>query len=235
MTGVTAAGGGLPSRPACFTVFPAGPCGRGRARPHSLGEPAASARPVDAPMDHREFDFDAFIKPLESRMMRSVWRIVRQREAAEDALQDALAVIWKKRDAVARHPNPEAFILRISVDSACDAVRKMRRRLRHEIPGLSNPAADGTAVPVAREAEARSLRAEILEAIGRLPKRQATAVLLRIVEERPYEEIAAGMGCSETTVRIHVMRARATLARRLARHRPDLAAERRGTGKGAAS
>ncbi len=86
------------------------------ARP--LVGPAEAARPVDAPMDHREFDFDAFIKPMESRMMRSIWRIVRQREAAEDALQDALAVIWKKRDAVARHPNPEAFILRISVGAA---------------------------------------------------------------------------------------------------------------------
>ncbi len=57
-------------------------------------------------MESREFDYSKLVRPMESRMMRSIWRIVRQREAAEDALQDALAVIWKKRDAVARHPNP---------------------------------------------------------------------------------------------------------------------------------
>jgi len=181
-------------------------------------------RPVEASMDRREFDYDALVKPMEGRLMRSIWRIVRQKEAAEDALQDALAVIWRKRDAVARHPNPEAFILRISIDAATDAVRKMRRRLRHEIPGLPDQAADNSAFPVSREAEDRVVRAGILEAIGRLPRRQAAAVLLRLVEEQSYEEIAQAMGCSGTTARIHVMRGRASLARRLAHLRPGVSA-----------
>src|SRR5512135_95697 len=83
-----------------------------------------------------EFDYDVLVRPLEVRMMRTIWRIVREREAAEDALQDALTTIWRKRDAVARHPKPEALILRIAVAAAIDAVRKRRRRLRHEATGL---------------------------------------------------------------------------------------------------
>jgi len=70
-----------------------------------------------AAMECPEFDYDLLVRPLESRMMRAVWRIVRQKEAAEDAFQDALAVIWKKRDAVARHPNPQALILKMTVDA----------------------------------------------------------------------------------------------------------------------
>ncbi len=50
-------------------------------------------------MEDREPGYDDLIRPLESVMMRSIWRIVRQREAAEDALQDALAVVWRKRRA----------------------------------------------------------------------------------------------------------------------------------------
>ncbi len=111
----------------------------------------------------------------------------------------------------------------------------MRRRLRREIPGLPDQPADDSAAPFTKESEDRSLRAAILAAIGRLPKRQAEAVLLRIVEEQSYEEIARGMNCSETTVRIHVMKARAALTRRLARHRPELAGGRQGTGKEAVS
>jgi RNA polymerase sigma factor (sigma-70 family) len=183
-----------------------------------------TCRPVVvAAMENREFDYSSLVRPMESRMMRSIWRIVRQREAAEDALQDALAVIWKKRDAVARHPNPQALILKISMAAAYDAVRKNRRRLRHEISGLPGEPADDSAAPAGKESEDRSLRAAILEAIGQLPKRQATAVLLRIIEERPYAEVARAMDCSETTVRVQVMRARAALARRLAALRPDLA------------
>ena len=96
-------------------------------------------------MDDREIGYDDLIRPLESVMMRSIWRIVRQREAAEDALQDALAVIWRKRRLVARHPNPRALVLKISIDAAYDAVRKSRRRLSHEIPGLPAEAADRSA------------------------------------------------------------------------------------------
>ncbi|MDD8011809.1 MAG: hypothetical protein PHX73_11995, partial [Acidobacteriota bacterium] len=61
-------------------------------------------------MGNPAFDYDSLIKPLEPRMMRTIWRILREKQAAEDALQDALAVIWKKRGTVARHPNPPALI-----------------------------------------------------------------------------------------------------------------------------
>jgi RNA polymerase sigma-70 factor (ECF subfamily) len=178
--------------------------------------PEDAGRPADPPMEFPEFDYDALIRPVESRMMRSIWRIVRQKESAEDALQDALAVIWKKRRTVARHPNPEALILKIAVNAAYDAARKLRRRLRHETPGLPASPEDTGSPPLSRELEGRALRARVLESIARLPKRQATAVLLRFVEDRSFEEIAQGMGCSVTTARVHVMRGRAKLVRRLA-------------------
>ena len=184
-----------------------------------------------AALDNRDFDYDLLVRPMEGRMMRSIWRIVRHREAAEDALQDALAVIWRKREAVARHPKPEALILRIAVSAAIDAVRKNRRRLRHETPGLADDRAGDTAPTLESEVEGRDLRAAVLDAIGRLPRRQATAVLLHIVEEQSYEDAARAMGCSESTVRVNVMRGRAGLARRLAARRAGPAGAPDRTGK----
>jgi len=195
------AGPALICRPPCITLSPA----------------------ADAAMESREFDYDALVRPLEPRMMRSIWRIVRERQAAEDALQDALTVVWRKRRTVARHLNPRALILRIAVSAAYDAVRKSRRRLGHEVPGPAGDRADGSVPPVTKELEDRGLRDAILGAIARLPRRQATAVLLRIVEERPYEEIALAMGCSEPTARVHVMRGKTALAKMLARFDPGLA------------
>jgi RNA polymerase sigma factor (sigma-70 family) len=170
-----------------------------------------------------EFDYDLLVRPMEGRMMRTVWRIVRHREAAEDALQDALAVIWKKRDAVARHPKPEALILRIAVTAAYDALRKSRRRLRHETAGMAGERADADAPPVTKALEDRDLRAAILGAIACLPRRQATAVILHIVEEQSYEEVARAMGCSASTARVHVLRGRAGLVRMLAGEHPGFA------------
>jgi len=38
--------------------------------------------------------YDAFLAPMESRMLRAVWRIVRNPDLVQDTVQDALAVIW---------------------------------------------------------------------------------------------------------------------------------------------
>lgn len=125
---------------------------------------------------------------------------------------------------VARHPKPDALLLRIAVGSALDAVRKSRRRLRHEVTGLRADGGAAQAGPgVCQEAEDRDLRVAVLKAIGRLPRRQATAVLLRLVEDQSYEDIAGAMGCSESTARGHVMRGRKRLARCLAPDLPGLA------------
>lgn len=175
--------------------------------------------------EDRAFDYDLLVRPMEGRMMRTIWRIVRHREAAEDALQDALTVVWKKRENVARHPKPEALILRIAVAAAIDAVRKDRRRLRHEVPSLTDDRAGDTAPTTSQEFEARDLRAAVLEAVGHLPRRQATAVLLHVVEQQPYADVARAMGCSEATVRVNVMRGRARLARRLSERIAGPAAE----------
>jgi DNA-directed RNA polymerase specialized sigma24 family protein len=57
--------------------------------------------------------YDELIAPMESRMIRSIWRAVRHSDLAEDTLQDALSIIWKKRFQIRLHPNPPALILRI--------------------------------------------------------------------------------------------------------------------------
>jgi len=182
-----------------------------------------------------DFDYDALVKPVELRMMRSIWRIVREKQAAEDALQEALTVIWRKRDMVARHENPAALILRIAVTQALDSLRKSRRRLRREAPLFPDGPAADPADTGSEDAESRELRSEIMAAVGRLPKRQAEAVLLRIIEEQSYEKIALAMGCSESTARIHVMRGRAALARSLADYGPGSGRKSIMAGRGKAS
>jgi RNA polymerase sigma factor (sigma-70 family) len=68
--------------------------------------------------------------------------------------------------------------------------------------------------------ERKKIEAEILKAISRLPRRQAVAVLMRIIQDQPYEVIAQAMKCSETTVRIHVSRGRARLSQWLSHLKP---------------
>ncbi len=155
--------------------------------------------------------YEQLIAPLESRMMRAIWRVVRSPELAEDTLQDALTVIWKKLRVVRCHPNPEALILRICLNAAYDSLRKRNRFLHHEeISTLSNTPAPAE-LGAMRTLAAKEMEGEVLQAIGRLPRKQALAVLMRVVQEESFDVIARALGCSEVTARIHVSKGRARL------------------------
>jgi RNA polymerase sigma-70 factor (ECF subfamily) len=163
--------------------------------------------------------YEQLIAPVEPRMMRTIWRIVRQNDLAEDTLQDALAVIWAKRGRVRRHPNPPALILRICINCSYDALRRQeRRRGQQDLSTLSweHQSVGNASV----EMERKEVQEEVSSAISRLPRKQAQAVLMRVVEGEDYGVIAQAMNCSETTVRIHVYKGRKRLSQWLSHLKP---------------
>jgi RNA polymerase sigma-70 factor (ECF subfamily) len=155
--------------------------------------------------------YDEMIAPMEATMMRSIWRVVRNTDLAEDCLQDALAAIWKKRFQIRLHPNPPALILKICLNTAYDSLRKLERVRRHtDLSRLDNapaPREDDTD----RGLEAREIEAQVQQAIRRLPRKRALAVMMRLIQEESFEAIAQALDCSEVTVRIHISKGRAQL------------------------
>ena len=155
--------------------------------------------------------YDELIAPMEATMMRSIWRVVRNAEMAEDCLQDALAAIWKKRFQIRLHPNPPALILKICLNTACDSLRKLER-MRHQtdlsqLDKASAPPEHGAD----RDLEDREIEEQVQRAIRRLPRKRALAVMMRLIQEESFEAIAQALDCSEITVRIHISKGRAQL------------------------
>lgn len=177
-------------------------------------------------MDDNRSEYDRLIKPIENRMIGSVWRITRNPEDAEDAFQDALMTIWKQFEKVSRHPNQHALILKICANSAYDILRKKSRRgKREELHAHSLEYQDSQ-----RSADEllsnKETRIEIFQAISQLSRNQAVTVLMRFVQELPYSDIARVLGCSEATARKHVARARTRLSKILAPLLPGLQKEK---------
>ncbi len=52
--------------------------------------------------------------------------------------------------------------------------------------------------------------------VRQLPGRQAAAVALHYLEDRPVAEVADTLGCAESTAKVHLHRARNALAASLA-------------------
>ncbi len=68
---------------------------------------------------------------------------------------------------------------------------------------------------VEEEMVARSLGWEIRQAIGALPEKQKTAVILHKYQELDYRQIAAALDCSESAVKSLLFRAYESLRVRL--------------------
>ena len=168
---------------------------------------------VESPVTDNRTIYDELIAPLEATMMRSIWRIVRNADLAEDCLQDALAVIWKKRFQVRLHPNPKALILKISLNAAYDSLRRLERMRRQtdvsrlaNVPGPPDHDAD-------RRLEEREIEERVQQAIRRLPRKRALAVMMRLVQEESFETIAQALDCSEANARVHFSKGRAQLGK----------------------
>ncbi len=167
-----------------------------------LGPGAGPSPPVD---DWPDADFGS--------MARASRRILRDDALADDAIQETLLSFWGRPE---RPENPRAWLLRAVTLRSLHLARARRRRREHEErASLGRP--EGTT----RDDPARSLDGEDLarvvgEALGRIAEEYRTAFLLRAVEGRDYESIAAALGLPIGTVRSRLSRARRLLREQLA-------------------
>jgi len=162
-------------------------------------------------MTDRQREYERLITPIEDRMMRTVWRITRDPDGAEDAFQEALLTIWRRWDRILTHPNPQALILEISINAAHDVLRRKVRQGKWLQAGAVPEDIPDASASALQNLSSAEQDAQVLRAIGLLSKNQARAILMHAVEEIPYGEIATAMDCRESTVRKHVARARAKL------------------------
>ena len=155
--------------------------------------------------------YSELIEPVEQRMMHTVARIARDPDDAAEAFQNAATFIWKNLKKIHRHPNPHAYILSVCASAAYDILRQKKRWERQtSLTDISKLPASSSSGP-----ECASLTAEregiLLKAIASLPRNQAQAVLLRVVEDQPFENIAEALNCETATARSHVSKGKARL------------------------
>lgn len=146
-------------------------------------------------------------------MLRAAWRVLRNAGACEDVLQGVLLKVWQQFDQIGEHPNPPALLLKITVDAAFDARRKILREARREL-GVEHDVSASVESPL-NQVLLEELQSELTVAITNLPDQQRTCIWMHCVEGLDYRDIAAALGIDEATVRTHVYRGRRVLKARL--------------------
>jgi RNA polymerase sigma factor (sigma-70 family) len=113
---------------------------------------------------------------------------------AEDCFQETFVAALGAYPRLRPDSNLRAWVMTIAHNKALDAHRE---RARQAVP-VAEPAAVESAAAVAPS----TARDESLwQAVGELPERQRSAVVLRYLGDLRHREIAAAIGCSEEAAR----------------------------------
>lgn len=158
------------------------------------------------------------VRRYERPIFSLIYRMVRDRELAEDLAQETFVKALNALDSYRPEYKFSSWIFKISNNAAIDHLR------RRELDTLSLEGSPHAATPDAVEAtalqigdrgetpldvvEAKELGGEIEQAIARLRPEYRQCILLRHVEGRAYEEIAEILDLPLGTVKTYIHRAR---------------------------
>ena len=158
------------------------------------------------------------VRRYERPLFSLIYRMVRDRELAEDLSQETFVKALNALDSYRPEFKFSSWIFKIANNAAIDHLRK------RELDTLSLEGSPHAATPDAIEAtalqigdrgetpldivEAKELGGEIEAAIARLRPEYRSCILLRHVEGRAYEEIAEILNLPLGTVKTYIHRAR---------------------------
>lgn len=128
------------------------------------------------------------------------------RPIAEDLVQDTFAEAHKRWDKVATYDNIEAWLRRVLVNKGTSRGRRLVSEAKMLTTYRSRRAPEVT-IP--------EDSSEIWAAVRALPRRQAQSIALFYWEDRTITQIATILECGDETVKTHLKRARAALAKTL--------------------
>ncbi len=173
-----------------------------------------------------EAAYRELIRRYERPLFSLLYRMVRDRELAEDLAQETFIKALNAIESYRPEYKFSSWIFKIANNAAIDHLR------RRELDTLSLEGSPHAETPDAVEAtalqigdrqespldavEARELGGQIEQAIARLRPEYRSCILLRHVEGRAYEEIAEILNLPLGTVKTYIHRARNELRQALA-------------------
>src|SRR5918911_432143 len=173
----------------------------------------------------REPAYRELIRRYERPVFSLVYRMVRDRELAEDLTQDSFIKVLSHLDRYRSEFKFSSWLFKIANNVAID---HLRRRQLDTVSMSGSPHAqtpdqiEATSFEVVgqqetplQEMEARELGSAIGQAIARLRPEYRSCIMLRHIEGRSYEEIAATLDLPLGTVKTYIHRARHELRRAL--------------------
>jgi RNA polymerase sigma-70 factor, ECF subfamily len=173
----------------------------------------------------RESAFRELVRRYERPVFSLVYRLVRDKDTADDLAQETFVKVLNNIERYRPEFKFSSWLFKIANNVAIDHLRKRSvdtvslegsryATSTDEMQATSVRAVDASQSPL-EELESRELGGAIERAIGSLRPEYRACILLRHVEDRSYEEIAATLDLPLGTVKTYIHRARHELRKAL--------------------
>ena len=176
-------------------------------------------------MSDRHDEFTALLAPQRDALWRFAERMCWDRASAEDCVQEAVLIAYRKFEVFTVGTSFRAWVFRILSNTILNANNSLRRRQKHLVSSEHMDLVQALEREQAYEhvlAEPEVLldrvSEEVRSAVKGLPASERMVFLLRAGEGFAYREIAEALEIPMGTVMSHLFRARARLREGLASH-----------------
>lgn len=171
-------------------------------------------------------DFTTFMRNYQDMVYATAARITGNDTHAEDIAQEVFLKAYENYDHLAASPTAGGWLKTVATNLSLNHLSRYRNRWRFFSEFKRESDADDRDAPEVEFAapdtffsglDAADRRGIVEEALGQLPQHQRVPLVLFHFEDMPYDEIAKKTGVSLAKVKTDILRARAALAKILAR------------------
>ena len=151
-------------------------------------------------------EFKLLVLPHSSRLFRMAFRLMSNREEAEDIVQEVYVKLWGMRNKLNTYNSIEALAVRITRNLCLDNLR--RRKVNQNAMKAEQMKEEMHSVSPAEQLEKKEEAEMIHTLIAALPEPQRSLVHLRHLEGKEYEEISEMVNMNVNAIRVSISRAR---------------------------
>lgn len=167
---------------------------------------------------HKEDAFCTLIERYKKLVYHTVFRIIRDRDDADDIFQDVFLEVYRSVHHLRNENDLSGWIFKIAYNKALCFLRKKNPAKVHAGSPLSNLESNGnymdkeTPVRMLEEKEASGI---LFAAIDRLPDMQRKVLMMHKFEERSHQEISEMLNLTRSSVESLIYRAKFNLKKSL--------------------
>jgi RNA polymerase sigma-70 factor (ECF subfamily) len=162
--------------------------------------------------------FEELVRKYQQSVFNLIFHNVGYHAEVEDIAQKIFSKIYF---SLPKFDNKRPFfpwLYRIAVNQCYDELRRIRRRKvrtftelsMDETEAIEKLASQSEAAPVSPD-EGREMHTLLHKLLDQIPEQQKAALVLRDLEDVPYEKMAGILNCTEQAARLKVFRARTRL------------------------